>query len=124
MYLLDEQDDRQDEPRAADVAVACDALEELGNAVGDAEDATTAAEVEAAIQPPVDRFAETAAGSGDETLADLGATVKDNFSTYLTATDAIDSREAGNAADIAVDRSAQRCIELGADNDFPTQAEP
>ena len=31
-----------------------------------------------------------------------------------TAPDDIDAREAGNDADIALDRSIQRCIELGA----------
>jgi hypothetical protein len=45
------------------------------------------------------------------------STAAERFEVYLTD-DGIDAREAGNDADVALDRSIERCVELGAPNDF------
>lgn len=39
---------------------------------------------------------------------------------YLTD-DTLDGREAGNDADVALDRSTERCLQLGATSDFPEE---
>jgi hypothetical protein len=102
------------------VTEACDRLEELGDAILDAADAGSAAEVRDVVQAPLDAFAATAASSGDGRLAELARTYREAFAEYLEG-NGIDAREAGNEADIALDRSAERCMQLGATNSFPTQ---
>jgi hypothetical protein len=44
------------------------------------------------------------------------------FPTYLEM-EGIDAREAGNDANVALDRAGARCAELGAANVFPTDAQ-
>jgi hypothetical protein len=105
---------------AVNVTAACDRLEELAEAILDAADASSPDEVRDAVQAPLDAFSAAAASSGDETLADLARTAEESFANYV-AGNGIDAREAGNEADIAVDRSAERCTQLGATNSFPTQ---
>jgi hypothetical protein len=56
----------------------------------------------------------------DRRLAELARTYREAFAEYLEG-NGIDAREAGNEADIALDRSAERCMQLGATNSFPTQ---
>jgi hypothetical protein len=105
---------------AVNVTEACDRLEELADAILDAADASSTGEVRDAVQAPLDAFSAAAASSGDERLADLARTADESFAEYLAA-NGIDAREAGNEADIAIDRSAERCTQLGATNSFPTQ---
>jgi hypothetical protein len=110
-------DDKQ--AGAVDVTKACDRLEELAVAVKSAQLATTPQEVRTAVQDPLAAFVDAADESGDGPLADFAHTYESRFSDYLE-TEGIDAREAGNDADIALDRSGARCAELGASNDFPT----
>lgn len=105
---------------AVNVTAACDRLEELADAILDAADASSADEVRDAVQAPLDAFSAAAASSGDERLAELARTADESFTEYL-AGDGIDAREARNEADVAIDRSAERCTQLGATNSFPTQ---
>jgi hypothetical protein len=105
---------------AVDVTAACDRLEELATAIRDVADAVSVDEVRDAVQAPIDAFSTAASSSGDERLAELARTADESFTEYLTGS-GIDAREAGNEADIAVDRSAERCTQLGATNTFPTQ---
>ena len=105
---------------AVDITAACDHLEELAGAVLSAADATSADEVRETVRAPLDAFAAAAASSGDERLAELARTADESFTEYL-AGNGTDSREAGNQADIAMDRAAERCLQLGAPNSFPTQ---
>jgi primase-polymerase (primpol)-like protein len=103
-----------------DVAAACDRLEELGNAILGVADANSAAEVRDAVQAPLDAFSAAATSSGDDRLAELARTADESFSEYVDGS-GIDAREAGSEADIALDRSVERCTQLGATNSFPTQ---
>jgi hypothetical protein len=105
---------------AVNVTEACDRLEKLADAILDAANAGSAGEVRDAVQAPLDAFSAAAAASGDERLAEHARTADESFAEYL-AGKGIDSREAGNEADIALDRSAERCTQLGATNSFPTQ---
>jgi hypothetical protein len=107
------------DPGTVDVTKACDRLEELAVAVKSAQLATTPQEVRTAVQGPLTAFVDAAAESGDGPLADFARTYESRLSDYLEA-DGIDAREAGNDADIALDRAGARCAELGASNDFPT----
>jgi hypothetical protein len=109
-----------DDGEAADVTAACDRLEELADAILDAANASSADEVRTAVQAPLDAFSAAAASSGDARLAELARTADESFTEYLVG-NGIDAREAGNEADIAIDRSAERCTQLGATNSFPTQ---
>jgi hypothetical protein len=104
----------------ADVTDACDRLEELGDAILEVADASSADEVRDVVQAPLDAFSAAAASSGDVRLAQLARTYDEAFTEYLEG-DGIGAREAGNEADIALDRSAERCVQLGATNSFPTQ---
>ena len=54
-------------------------------------------------------------------LFSFGARTADESFTEYLAGNGTDSREAGNEADIAMDRAAERCLQLGATNSFPTQ---
>lgn len=105
---------------AVDVTAACDRLEQLADAILGAADANSADEVRDAVQAPLDAFTAAAASSGDGRLADFARTADESFTEYV-AGNGIDAREAGNAADTALDRSAVRCTQLGATNSFPTQ---
>jgi hypothetical protein len=105
---------------AVDVTAACDRLEGLANAILGAADANSADDVRDAVQAPLNAFTAAAAASGDDRLAELARTADESFDDYL-AGNGIDAREAGNEADIALDRSAERCGQLGATNSFPTQ---
>jgi hypothetical protein len=105
---------------AVDVTAACDRLEALANAILGAADANSAYDVRDAVQAPLNAFTAAAAASGDDRLAELARTADESFDDYL-AGNGIDAREAGNEADIALDRSAERCGQLGATNSFPTQ---
>jgi hypothetical protein len=109
-----------DDGEAVDVTAACDRLEELADAILDAANASSTDEVRAAVQAPLVAFSAAAASSGDERLAELARTADESFTDYL-ADNGIDAREAGNEADIAIDRSAERCAQLGATSSFPTQ---
>jgi hypothetical protein len=53
-------------------------------------------------------------------VGDLLSTAAERFEVHLTD-DGIDAREAGNDADVALDRSIERCVELGAPDDFPEE---
>jgi hypothetical protein len=68
----------------------------------------------------LEAFVDAAWESGDQRLRELSSTASERFEVYLTD-DGIDGREAGNDADVALDRSIERCIELGAPNDFPQE---
>jgi hypothetical protein len=105
---------------AVDATAACDRLDELANAILGVADATSADEVRDAVQAPLDAFSAAATSSGDARLAELARTADASFTEYVDGT-GIDAREAGNDADIALDRSAERCTQLGATNSFPTQ---
>jgi hypothetical protein len=108
-----------DEAERVDVDEACDRLEELGEVILDAQEATDPKAIES-IRPPFDDFVTAADASGDGSLSDLASTAHDAFDTYLTRS-GIERREAGNDADIALDRAIARCVELGATNSFPRQ---
>jgi hypothetical protein len=107
--------------QAVDVTTACDRLEELAVAVQSARVATTPQEVRTAVQQPLEAFVAAADGSGDEPLADFAHTYESRFSDYLEA-EGIDATEAGNDANIALDRAGSRCEELDAPNDFPSNS--
>lgn len=109
-----------DDGETVNVTAACDRLEELANAILDVADANSADEVRDAVQAPLDEFSAAAASSGDQRLAELALTADESLAEYL-AGNGVDAREAGNDADIALDRSAERCTQLGAANSFPTQ---
>jgi hypothetical protein len=113
-------DDGDDGDVEGDVTDACDALEDLGNSILEAQQSSSVDEIRETVEPSIDSFAEAAESSGDETLDDLADTAQEAFDVYITA-GGIDSREAGNEMDIAIDRAAARCLELGATNDFPEQ---
>ncbi|MGH9209221.1 MAG: hypothetical protein ACRD2C_00900 [Acidimicrobiales bacterium] len=123
----DDDDDATDGNRGGDdagaVATACDRVEALGDAILEVPETASVADVEGAVRPALDAFMEAAEESGDDRLAELATTASDAFSIYVTG-DGIDAREAGNDVDIALDRTAERCIELGATNDFPEEPDP
>lgn len=103
-----------------DPTEACDRLEDLATAILGARGATTAAEVEKRVEDPFDAFRQAAMDSGDPDLAGFAETASDRFEVYLSG-QGIDAREAGNDFDIALDRSMERCVVLGATNDFPQE---
>jgi hypothetical protein len=109
-----------DDAESTDVTEACDRLEALGIAILEARSATSADEVRDTVGPVFEDFVDAAQDSGDQTLGDLSSTAAERFEVYLTD-DGIDAREAGNDADVALDRSIERCVELGAPNDFPEE---
>jgi hypothetical protein len=102
---------------AVDVTEACDRLADLGEALLSVGSATTAQQVKTAIDEPLAAFVTAASDSGDERLTELAATYETSFGSYLEG-EGLDAREAGNEADVALDRAGQRCMELGASNDF------
>ncbi len=109
-----------DDSDAVDATEACDRLEVVGNAILDVRDADSLDEVRESVEPAMDAFVDAAEGSGDEQLEEQATTAAERFDVYLTG-DGIDAREAGNDADIALDRAIERCIEVGATNDFPQE---
>lgn len=115
-------DDDTSDP--VDVTAACDQLEDLATAVlegrDEVRDVESLQEFADAIEEPTARLIEEAEASGDDRLADLAHTYEEGLSIYRTG-DGIDAREAGNNADIAMDRAMLRCTELGATNDFPQE---
>jgi len=109
-----------DDAESVDVTATCDRLEELGLAILDARSATSLDEVREAVGPPLADFVDAARDSGDQGLDELASTAAERVEVYLTD-EGIDGREAGNDADLALDRSIERCVELGATNDFPEE---
>jgi hypothetical protein len=109
-----------DDAGSANVTAACDRLEELGAAILDVRSAASVDEVRSGVGPALEAFVDAARESGDPRLGELSSTAAERFEVYLTD-DGIDGREAGNDADIALDRSIERCVELGAPNDFPEE---
>jgi hypothetical protein len=109
-----------DDAESADVTEACDRLEELGLAILDVRAATSLDEVRDGVGSALEAFVDAARESGDQRLSELSSTASERFEVYLTD-EGIDGREAGNDADVALDRSIERCIELGAPNDFPQE---
>ena len=109
-----------DDPESVDVSAACDHLAAVGEAILDARDASSAEEVAEAVGPAMRDFVTAARDSGDDRLGELASTAAERFEVYLTD-DTLDGREAGNDADVALDRSTERCLQLGATNDFPEQ---
>ncbi len=109
-----------DDSDAVDATEACDHLEVVGNAILDVRDADSLDEVRESVEPAMDAFVDSAEGSGDEQLEEQATNAAEHFDVYLTG-DGIEAREAGNDADIALDRSIERCVELGATNDFPQE---
>lgn len=104
-----------------DASSTCDQLEELTNAYLDARDARTNQEFAGIVELPRHAYLEAAETSGDDQLAELAETYDDAFSTaYLDRNEANDA-QAVDDANRALDHAAGRCIDLGADNDFPTQ---
>jgi len=110
-----------DDDGSGDVTAACDALEDVANAVLTIQDATTRDEIAEAIEGPLDQFVDAADDSGDDELADLAATAQTNFDTYLTSGDSTKARDANDDANRAFDEAGARCTDLGADNKFPQQ---
>lgn len=106
------------DPEVVDAASTCDRLEELGVALLDVVDATTPQEIRDGVDGPLDAFTAAAMSSGDDRLEELADIARERFDVYLDA-EGLDAREAGNDANVALDRAAERCLELGADNDFP-----
>lgn len=88
-----------------------------------AGDSDTQAEFGHAIDPAVKAFVRAARSSGDDRLSDLGRTYARNLNIYLTDK-TLDAREAGNNADLALDRAAERCTELGFTGEFPQEPTP
>ena len=109
-----------DDAGNADVTEACDRLEELGSAILDVRSATSLDEVRDGVGPALEAFVDAARESGDQRLDELSSTAAERFEVYLTD-EGLDGREAGNDADVALDRSIERCVELGAPNDFPEE---
>jgi hypothetical protein len=70
-----------------------------------------------AIDEPLAAFVAAAERSGDGRLAELSHTYHSRFSEYVQG-----DSEAGNDADIALDRAGARCTELGAANVFPQES--
>jgi hypothetical protein len=101
-----------------DVTAACDRLEELAAAILKAQDSRSVVEFVAAVEEPEVAFVEAAAASGDQRLSELAHSYDDAFQAWRSGT-GIDPRIAAGGADMALDLSGQRCIELGASNDFP-----
>jgi hypothetical protein len=104
-----------------DVTQACDRLEDLAGVVLSVRSATSAQEVQTALDGPLAAFVEAADQSGDGRLAELAHTYDSRFADYLQGS-GIDARQAGNEADIALDRAGARCTELGAANVFPQES--
>jgi hypothetical protein len=100
---------------AVDVTESCNRLADLAGVVLSLRSATTAQEVQTAIETPLAAFVAAADRSGDKRLADLAHTYDSRFSAYLEG----DASDAGNDANVALDRAGARCIELGAADDFP-----
>lgn len=103
----------------ASVQAACDRLAELGTEILDVRGAQSPADVRAGVEEPFAAFVDAAEKTGDERLIDLANRAQSRFEVYVTSPDGLDSREAGDDFDIALDRSGLRCIELGAAVDFP-----
>ena len=104
-----------------DVEAACDRLADVADAVLAVRNAQTRAEVRARVEEPYDSFVAAADAAGDNRLAGFAHQARGRFDAYLTATDSLDAREAGDEADIALDRAARRCVQLGATTDFPEE---
>lgn len=102
------------------VTATCDALESLALAILGVHDATTFEEVQAAVDSPMAAFVDAADGSGDDELQSLAISAEQAFGLYGND-DADIRRAAGDAVDAVLDEAAQRCIELGTDNDFPEE---
>jgi hypothetical protein len=113
-----------DTPDRVDATAVCSRLEDLSTAVLEAQtDAETIEEAADVIEGPLARFVEAAEASADDELAELAHAYEEAFSAYRTG-DGLDAREAGNDADIALDRAGARCIELGATNPDDLPQEP
>ncbi len=106
---------------SATVQDTCDRLADLGEAILGAGSAQTPDDVRAAVEEPFQSFVDEADASGDDQLTELAHLAQARFDVYLTSADGLDAREAGNDADIALDRAIQRCLELGATTEFPEE---
>ncbi|HKE73865.1 MAG TPA: hypothetical protein VKB57_09645 [Acidimicrobiales bacterium] len=115
-----EASDAPDATDDTDVTTACDRVEDLANAVLQARDATSRDQFAAAIEGPQRAFLQAAEASGDDRLAELARTYGEQLAAWRVLPGA-DADEAGQNADIALDRAGARCIALGAHNDFPEE---
>lgn len=102
-----------------DATSTCDRLEDLANAYLEAQGAQTNQEFAGTVELPRHAFLDAAETSGDDRLADLAETYDEAFSTAYLHRNGADDEQAVDDANSALDRSATRCTELGADNDFP-----
>jgi hypothetical protein len=100
---------------------ACGRLAGLGRSILSAQSVGTTDAIVELVEEPFADFAEGADALGDEELAELAQQAQERFDVYLTADDPLVSREAADDADIVLDRSIQRCVELGSSVEFPRQ---
>lgn len=104
----------------ADVSTACDRLEDLATTLLQARDATSREEFAGTVERPLRAFVTAAEASGDDRLAELARTYDEQITAWRVLP-AADANKAGDRADAALDRAADRCWLLGAHNDFPEE---
>lgn len=98
---------------------ACERLRDLANEVLALQSDQGPDQI-AAVDRAVDAFRDAAWASGDAGMASESDTIGSSFKVYLQSSGS-DSQEAGQTADVAMDRAGGRCIETGAIDSMPTQ---
>jgi len=114
----DDDDGASDVEVAGDVFGACDKLEVLAFAIEGVRAAETIAEVEAAVAQPLAGYVTAAEASGDDDLVPLAHDAEDAWVAYLA--EAAVASDTGDEFDGLIDESLGRCLDLGAQNNFPT----
>ncbi len=114
----DDDDGASDVEVTGDVFGACDQLEVLAFAIEGVRAAETIDEVEAAVAQPLADYATAAEASGDDDLVPLARDAEGAWTVYLGG--GVVVSDTGDTFDGLIDRSLARCLELGAQNNFPT----